>query len=154
MSTLTSNLETVPWISPDYFAYNFPEHTKRNAVYYLGFTLVHPHRRQTRIFQAMISRVVEVLVADKAVCAWDICSHNDISLSLQDNIERLSTAAPTSPWRRSTGRPTTPARSAARPSTDAPARTRTLQPVRRYDRAGPHPGGLGGHAHSPDRRRR
>ena len=37
----------------------------------------------------MISRVVEVLVADKAVCAWDICSHNDISLSLQDNIERL-----------------------------------------------------------------
>jgi len=89
MSTLTRNLETVPWISPDFFAYNFPEHTKRNAVYYLGFTLVHPHRRQTRIFQAMISRVVEVLVADKAVCAWDICSHNDISLSLQDNIERL-----------------------------------------------------------------
>ena len=27
MSTLTRHLETVPWISPDFFAYHFPEHT-------------------------------------------------------------------------------------------------------------------------------
>ena len=40
MSTLTRHLETVPWISPEYFAYHFPEHTARDAVYYLGFTLV------------------------------------------------------------------------------------------------------------------
>jgi hypothetical protein len=89
MSTLTRHLETVPWISPEYFAYHFPEHTARDAVYYLGFTLVSPHRRQTRIFQAMIERVVSVLVENKAVCAWDICSHNDMTRSLQSNIERL-----------------------------------------------------------------
>jgi hypothetical protein len=89
MSTLTRHLETVPWISPEFFAYHFPDHTARDAVFYLGFTLVTPHRRQTRIFQAMIERVVELLVAERAVCAWDICSHNDMTLSLQDNIERL-----------------------------------------------------------------
>src|SRR3954464_14051950 len=46
MCTLTNHLETVPWISPEYFAYHYPEHTARNAVYYLGFILVAPgHRR-------------------------------------------------------------------------------------------------------------
>ncbi|MET0525492.1 MAG: hypothetical protein ABWZ91_11860 [Nocardioides sp.] len=89
LSTLTRHLETVPWISPQYFAYHFPEHTARNAVFYLGFTLVVPHRRQSRIFQAMIEKVVELLVSERAICAWDICSHNDMTLSLQDNIERL-----------------------------------------------------------------
>jgi hypothetical protein len=89
LSTLTRHLETVPWISPQYFAYHFPEHTARDAVFYLGFTLVVPHRRQSRIFQAMIERVVELLVEERAICAWDICSHNDMTLSLQDNIERL-----------------------------------------------------------------
>ena len=58
-------------------------------MYYLGFTLVVPHRRKSRIFQAMIERVVERLVSERAICAWDICSHNDMTLSLQDNIERL-----------------------------------------------------------------
>src|SRR3954469_18405846 len=32
MCTLTKHLETVPWISPDYFAHHYPEHTARGAV--------------------------------------------------------------------------------------------------------------------------
>ena len=89
MSTLTSDLETVPWISPAYFAHRYPDHTSRQAVYYLGFTLVHRHRRQTRIFRAMVERIVELLVERRAVCAWDICAHNDELLGLNDNIERI-----------------------------------------------------------------
>lgn len=89
MSTLTSQLETVPWISPDYFAHRYPEETARGAVYYLGFTLVHRQRRQTRIFNAMVERIVRLLVAERAVCAWDICLHNDQMLGLGENIERI-----------------------------------------------------------------
>ncbi len=89
MSTLTADLETVPWISPGYFAHHYPEHTARRAVYYLGFTLVHRQRRQTRIFRAMVERIVELLVAERAVCAWDICAFNDEMLGLNDNIERI-----------------------------------------------------------------
>ena len=59
LSTLTRHLETVPVDQPRVLRLPLPGHTARNAVYYLGFTLVHPHRRQTRIFQAMIDRVVE-----------------------------------------------------------------------------------------------
>lgn len=89
MSTLTTDLETVPWISPAYFAHHYPEHTGRRAVYYLGFTLVHPHRRQSRIFRAMVERIVELLVAERAVCAWDMCAYNDETLGLNRNIERI-----------------------------------------------------------------
>lgn len=89
MSTLTVHLETVPWISPAYFAHHYPEHTARGAVYYLGFTLVDRRYRRTRIFQAMVDRIVEVLVAERAVCAWDICSFNDETYSFGVNIERL-----------------------------------------------------------------
>lgn len=89
MSTLTADLETVPWISPGYFAHRYPEHTARRAVYYLGFTLVDHRRRQSRVFRAMVERIVERLVAERAVCAWDICAHNDDLLGLNDNIDRI-----------------------------------------------------------------
>ena len=58
MSTLTSDLGTVPWISPAYFAHHYPEHTARAAVFYLGFTLVHRQRRQSNIFRAMVERIL------------------------------------------------------------------------------------------------
>lgn len=77
MTTLTSDLETVPWISPDYFEHRYPEHFARGAVYYLGFTLVHPSHRSARVFHAMITRMAELMVAQRAVAAWDMCFFND-----------------------------------------------------------------------------
>lgn len=77
MTTLTSDLETVPWVSPTYFARQYPEHYARKAVYYLGFTLVHPSRRKARVFHAMITRIAELMVAERAVAAWDMCMFND-----------------------------------------------------------------------------
>ena len=46
MITLTRHLESVPWISPDYFAARYPEHWARNAIYYIGFILAHPRNRR------------------------------------------------------------------------------------------------------------
>jgi hypothetical protein len=89
MSTLTSDLETVPWISPEYFAHHYPEHSARGAVYYQGFTLVHRAHRKSRIFQILTERVVELLVAERAVCAYDICAYNNDTIGFADNIERL-----------------------------------------------------------------
>jgi hypothetical protein len=89
LSTLTSHLETVPWISAAYFAHHYPEHTARGAVYYQGFTLVHRKHRKSRVFQLLTERVVEVLVADRAVGAYDICAYNNETMGFADNIERL-----------------------------------------------------------------
>ncbi|MFB8278786.1 hypothetical protein [Nocardia colli] len=76
VTTLTKHLDTVPWISPDYFTARFPEYAARDAIYYMGFTLVAPSARQGPAFRAMIESVVQVLVVDRAAVGWDICSYN------------------------------------------------------------------------------
>jgi hypothetical protein len=82
MCTLTNQLSTVPWISPEYFAHHYPEHTARDAVYYLGFILVAEHQRRGHLFMALIRRVVEIISAADGMCAYDICAHNEEVLGL------------------------------------------------------------------------
>ena len=76
MITLTRCLESVPWISPDYFAARYPEHWARNAIYYLGFVLAHPRNRRTPFLETIIHGCIEPLVSEKAVIAYDMCDYN------------------------------------------------------------------------------
>ena len=77
MTTLTSELETVPWISPGYFEHHYPEHHARGAIFYLGFTLVHPAHQGGHVFHAMIEPMTRRVMAENAVVAWDMCLVND-----------------------------------------------------------------------------
>jgi hypothetical protein len=88
LATMTNCLETVPWISPEYFRARYPEHAARDAIYYLGFTLVHPNHRDPRIFEAMFRLGMQRLIADRAVCAWDLCAYNQ-GMGFADRIETL-----------------------------------------------------------------
>ncbi len=69
ITTLTKHLESVPWISPEYFAAHYPEHWARHAVYYLGFTLAHPSMRQHGFLEAIIRVGMDPLAAERAVLA-------------------------------------------------------------------------------------
>lgn len=89
ISTVTRHLETVPWISPAYFAHHYPEHTARNAVFYLGFTLVHEEYRHARVFRAMLDRIVQLVAAAQGVCGWDMCLYNDEFTGLGNSIQRV-----------------------------------------------------------------
>lgn len=89
LTTLTDDLSSVPWISPDYFRHHYPEQTSRNAVFYLGFTLVEPTTRHVPVFFAMLRPIVLRVAARRAVCAYDISSYNDSVLSFGAGIERL-----------------------------------------------------------------
>ncbi|MEU6564584.1 hypothetical protein [Nocardia nova] len=84
LTTLTRHLDTVPWISPEYFATRFPQHAERDAIYYAGFTLVTPTARHGAAFHAMISTVARILAAAGGVVGWDICSYNNSQLSFAD----------------------------------------------------------------------
>ncbi|WP_107658879.1 hypothetical protein [Nocardia suismassiliense] len=90
MTTLTKHLDTVPWISPEYFIARYPEHAARDAIYYAGFTLVAPSARHGSAFHAMIESVVQVLVADRAAVGWDICSYNNTRFSFADSIRVMA----------------------------------------------------------------
>ncbi|MEU7214406.1 hypothetical protein [Nocardia iowensis] len=89
VTTLTKHLDTVPWISPHYFTARYPEHAARDAIYYVGFTLVTPSARQGLAFHAMIKSVVQVLVAERAAVGWDICSYNNTRFSFADSIRAV-----------------------------------------------------------------
>ncbi|GAA2106886.1 hypothetical protein GCM10009841_26470 [Microlunatus panaciterrae] len=87
LTTLTKDLSTVPWISPEYFTSRYPEHAARDAIYYLGFTLADPRQRLSRLFFQMLDAVVGRLVDDRAVCAYDVCAYNNESMRFGRNIE-------------------------------------------------------------------
>lgn len=89
MCTLTHHLETVTWVSPEYFAHHYPDHTARNAVYYLGFSLVAGTHRRAQLFSQLIARVSETLVAQDAMCAYDICQYNNETLGLADAVAAM-----------------------------------------------------------------
>jgi hypothetical protein len=89
MATLTRDLETVPWISPGYFAHHYPEQTSRKAVFYLGFILVEAQYRRSHLFIDMLTKVAEMVIEERGVCAWDICSHNNQSFGLAEAIEGI-----------------------------------------------------------------
>ena len=91
MCTLTRHLETVPWISPDYFRHHYPDHSARDAVYYLGFVLVDADHRGAHLSLDLIRRLSETLIEERAMCAYDICSFNNEVLGLADAIESLIT---------------------------------------------------------------
>jgi hypothetical protein len=89
MCTLTRHLETVPWISPAYFAHHFPEHTARDAVFYLGFILVGREHRGGRLFFEMVRQASAAIAARRGVCAYDICTYNNEALGLADATAKL-----------------------------------------------------------------
>jgi len=90
LSTLTKDLVTVPWISPEYFAARYPEQTARGAVYYWGFSVIRPGQRGKQLFFDMLAAIGSVVGADHGVCGYDICAYNNAHLQLGNQIERLS----------------------------------------------------------------
>jgi len=88
MTTITQDLSTVPWISPAYFAHHYPDHHARDAIFYLGFTLVHPDYQGKHVFHAMLGPMWELVRDYRPVVAWDMCLVND-ELGLGGSAGRL-----------------------------------------------------------------
>src|SRR4051812_17824553 len=89
MCTLTNDLSTVPWISPDYYAHNYPDHTARKAVYFLGFILVGHEHRRSHVFGRLVEEVALTLVDQDAICGYDICGFNLEERQMADAIARV-----------------------------------------------------------------
>lgn len=90
LSTLTRDLITVPWISPEYFASRFPDHTARNAVYYWGFSVTCPASRRDRLFIAMLTAIGHVVADADGVCGYDMCAVNTEALQYDGDVRSIS----------------------------------------------------------------
>lgn len=89
ITTLTKYLDSVPWISPDYFAAHYPDQWARNAVYYLGFTLADPSMRDHGFLEAIIAIGMGPLTMEGAVLAYDVCAYNNSALKFTERINEI-----------------------------------------------------------------
>lgn len=76
LSTLATDLSAVPWVSPDFYAARYPGHHARGAIFYLGFTLVRPDARGSRVYLALNTEVAVRTRAADAVMGVDVCAVN------------------------------------------------------------------------------
>lgn len=77
LTTLATDLAALPWISPEFYLARYPEYAARGALFYLGYTLVHPSRAGQGVFLLMVNRLAERFLEAGAVCMWDSCEYND-----------------------------------------------------------------------------
>lgn len=89
LTTLTNAIDSVPWVSPDYFEEHYPDHWARGAVYYLGFTLAHPSQRHLQFIETVIMVGMQGLASERAVIAYDICAFNNQHLRFNERIAGL-----------------------------------------------------------------
>ena len=87
VAALTNTLETVPWISPEYYRRLYPEHAARNAIYYLPLAFVGPARRGEHLLDQLLVDIAERLIALDAVCGYDLCAYNNHTFAFADRIE-------------------------------------------------------------------
>lgn len=76
LCTVTNSLDAVPWISPAFYAAQYPEHHARDAIHYIGVMMVHPSRQGAGAFQQIVEQIMMSAVRVRAVLAWDLCEHN------------------------------------------------------------------------------
>lgn len=86
LGTLTRHLETVPWISPEYYQARYPEAAARNALYYFGFILADPSSKAPRAWWEIMEACIERVSADNGVGGMDICSFNLNKLRLHEQV--------------------------------------------------------------------
>lgn len=74
MSVLTQDLDAWPLISPPYFARRWPEHYARQAIWYVGFVGVTPHRPHG--FRELVSRMYAHVISNSGIVVVDYCTYN------------------------------------------------------------------------------
>jgi hypothetical protein len=83
LCTLSNDLDTVPWISPEFYRARFPAYAARGAVFYCGIAMVHPDARRTPAFLFMVAALARDVAAADGVLAADMCRYNvdDVQLA-------------------------------------------------------------------------
>ncbi len=89
LTTLTDHLETVPWISPEYFAARYPVEWRERAVYYLGFTVARSTPRCRGLLETIFEMGIRRMTGRRVVVAYDICHYNDTVLRFNERLAAL-----------------------------------------------------------------
>ncbi len=134
MTTLTTELDAIPWINPTFYRERFPAEAAAGTLFYLGYTFVDVEHRRSAALTLMAEAVNKRLAQAHGVIGFDICGWG-MARGIGRRIERMfSGSVGSSPvTRRPTSSPTTGtpprrARSSSPPWPSAPTWSRTSGP--------------------------
>jgi hypothetical protein len=90
MTTLTRDLETIPWIEPEFYLARFPTYAARNALFYNGFSAIHPDAQGSPCFESLMRSLLgEVFAVDGVLCT-DLCRYNLEVVAFLDGVRALA----------------------------------------------------------------
>jgi hypothetical protein len=87
LSTYTNQLDSMPLISPDYFARRWPQQYAAGRIWYVGFVAVRAGARGTGVFLSLVGSMYRT--ADNGVIALDICRHNEQEYGLPAAVHKM-----------------------------------------------------------------
>jgi hypothetical protein len=76
LCTLSNDLATMPWISPEFYRNRYPAHFARRAVFYFGLAVVQADARSSRAFSEMVATLARDVAAANGVLVGDMCRFN------------------------------------------------------------------------------
>lgn len=86
LAFVATDLEVVPWVSPQYYALKYPEHFARSVIFYFGALLVRPGDRGGVISYALLKELTRFVAANGGIAAFDCCQFNHDAVGLPDLI--------------------------------------------------------------------
>jgi hypothetical protein len=92
LGTITNKIESMPLVSPEYFATRWPDRFAEGRVYYIGFVGVHPNSHGTGIFGELVKAMTGMVAACDGVAVLDVCRHNHKTLHLPRMISILASS--------------------------------------------------------------
>jgi hypothetical protein len=95
LGTMTSQIEAMTLVSPDFFAARWPEHWAAGRCYYIGIVAAAPDRQGTALFSELIQLMSYTASLTGGVAVLDVCRRNAELHGLPQAIARIcSTVVP------------------------------------------------------------
>lgn len=82
MSTITRHLETVTWISPEYFAARWPQEYAEGRVFYVGYVLMRPDHQGRGGFGRLLTPMARLVAQHDGVVGFDMCEYNNSAVDV------------------------------------------------------------------------
>lgn len=77
LAVMTTDLDTVGMISPEYFAHRWPELYAEHRIFYVEFVTARQGVAGTGAYIRLIRQIVETVTAAGGIAVADVCSHNE-----------------------------------------------------------------------------
>jgi ribosomal protein S18 acetylase RimI-like enzyme len=89
IATLTNDLSSYEYVSPEYFAHRWPEEFAQGRVWYVAFLAVDPDYQGTGTVAHLVGSICQVVSETGGVVGLDVCGYNEQAIRLPAALLRL-----------------------------------------------------------------